>query len=391
MIEKSFDTPTTTNRGVVNTKNGHFSPEISQSRSILVKDKIKMCVDWCQCTIFSYEKTIYDLFYELFNVDSNHVIFELKGLYGYDKCYSYKDIKIYTSSRREDMGIHILLSGTGCRQVEDLKIGFIDLFKKIRQYNAHYTRLDIAIDNFTNKYFSMYRVKKSIKDNCVVSRFRNTIEFIKTQIKDSSNKGYTIWFGSRASDIQIVFYDKLKERESQNQIVSDNIKYWCRLEIRFRNDYASQVVLNLLDKDFNEYIKSILKNYIKFVELDEDEKNRSRLPLIYWWSDFLDNVNGVRLYNNNYVASISKKQSWLENSTARTNAMVLLSNIEDLSLDMISCDYLVKYFTKGFIEIEQKDIDYINEYRIKNGFNPIEIEDFKYMIGDIKDFLLERK
>lgn len=390
MKEISYSTPNT-NRGVVNTKNSEFSPEFREKCEKSLNNEIKMCVDWCQCTIFSYEKSIYDLYKELFNVDSSYITMELKNLYGYDKCYSYKDIKIYVSSKRDDMGIHILLSGTGCRQVEDLKIGFIDLFKKIRQYNAHYTRLDIAIDNFTNKYFSMYRVKKSIKDNCVVSRFRNTIEFIKTQIKDSSNKGYTIWFGSRASDIQIVFYDKLKERESQNQIVSDNIKYWCRLEIRFRNDYASQVVLNLMEKDFNEYIKSVLKNYIDFVELNPKEKNRSRLKTIDWWKEFLDNVYGVRLYNNNYVATLSKKQSWLENSTSKTNAMVLLSNIENLYVDKISCEYLVKYFTKGFINIENSDLQFINEYRIKNGFNPIELEDLKYMIGEIKDVLLEKR
>lgn len=353
-------------------------------------EEIKMCVDWCQCTIFGYNKTIYDLFLELFNVDSSHIFFEDKGLYGYNKCFSFKDIKVYSSSKREDMGIHILLTGTGCRQVEDLNIDFTDLFIKLSKYSSHYTRLDIAIDNFSDKYFSMDRVKDAILNNSVVSRFRNTIEFVKTKIVDSTNQGYTIWFGSRASDIQIVFYDKLKERESQNYIVEENIKNWCRLEIRFRNNYASEVVLNLIQKDINEYIKMILKNYIKFVDLKSNDSNKSRLDLVNWWSDFLGNVNGIKLYNNNYVASLSKKQSWLERSTAKTNALVLLSNIENLDLDSISCNYLVKYFTKGFIDIDNKDLEYINEYRIKNGFNPINLEDFKYMIGDIKDFILEK-
>jgi len=390
MNENSYSTPYS-NRGVENTEKGEKSPKVSQKSQKSLDDKIKMCVDWCQVTIFNYDKDIHVLFKELFNIDYSLVFAELKGLYGYDKCYSYKDIKVFVSLKREEMGIHIQLSGTACRQVEELNIDFIDLFKKIRKYNAHYTRLDIAIDNFTNDYFTMYRVKQSINNNLVVSRFKHTIEFIKTEISSNLNKGYTIWFGSRASDIQIVFYDKLKERESQNRIVSENIKYWCRLEIRFRNNYASQVVLNLLENDFNLYIKSVLKNYIKFVVPDSEEKNRSRIPLVSWWSDFIDDVDAIRLYNSNYVASITKKKDWLENSTARTNAMVLLSSIEDLSLDEISCNYLVDYFTKGLMNIDNKDLNFINEYRVKNGYNPIELEDFKYIIGDIKDFLLERK
>lgn len=390
MNENSYSTPIT-NRGVVNTENGNFCPKVSQSRCTLVNNNIKMCIDWVQATIFNYDKTIYDLFKELFNINSSNVFFEVKGLYGYDKCYSYKDIKIYTSSIRDDMGYHLLISGSACRQVEDLNVSFIDLFKKIRSYNGHFTRLDIAIDNFTQDYFTMNKVRKSIKNNGVVSRFKNSIEFIKTELESNGNKGYTIWFGSRASKIQVVFYDKLKERESHNQIVSDNIKHWCRLEIRFRDEYSSEVVANLIEKDFNLYIKSILMNYIKFVDLDSNESNRSRKKLIFWWNDFLDNVPAVRLYNNNYVASISKKRDWLNNSTSRTNAMVLLSSIDNLSLDKISCDYLVEYFTNGFKDIDNKDLQFINEYRVKNGLVPIKLEDFKYIIGDIKDFLLERK
>ena len=364
MNENSYSTPIT-NRGVVNTENGDFCLKVSQSRCTLDNSDIKMCIDWVQATIFNYEKTVYDLFKDLFNINSSNVFFEVKGLYGYDVCYSYRDIKIYSSNHREDMGYHLLISGSACRQVEDLNISFIDLFKKIRSYNGHFTRLDIAIDNFTQDYFTMNKVKKSIKNNGVVSRFKNSIEFIKTDLKNNGNKGYTIWFGSRASKIQIVFYDKLKERESQNQIVSDNIKYWCRLEIRFRDEYSSEVVANLIEKDFNLYIKSILMNYIKFVDLNSNDSNRSRKDLVNWWYNFLENVPGVRLYNNNYVASISKKRDWLNNSTSRTNAMVLLSSIDNLSLDKISCDYLVEYFTNGFKDIDNKDLQLYQKSPLK--------------------------
>ncbi len=331
-------------------------------------------------------------FKEFFGIESFYVLCEEKGLYGYDVCYSYKDIKLYVNTKREDMGYHLLISGSACRQVEELNIDFKDLFSKIRMYNGHFTRLDVAIDNFTDDYFSIDRVKDCIKNNEVVSRFKNTVEFIKTKLEDNSNKGYTIWFGSRASKIQVVFYDKLKERESQNYIVSENIKTWCRLEIRFRDEYATEVVINLLEKDFNSYIKSLLRNYIKFVDSsNSDDTNRSRLGLVYWWNKFLEDLPATKLYSSNYQASISRKQEWLEKSTSRVNAMVLLSTVENLSLDEISCKFLVDYFNRGFTNVTDKDIAFINEFRLMHELNPISKEDFKYMIGDIKDFILERK
>lgn len=48
--------------------------------------------------------------------------------------------------------------------------------------------------------------------------------------------GDTLQFGSRASLVQITFYDKLQERKNNNYIVRDDVKYWVRTELRFRNE-----------------------------------------------------------------------------------------------------------------------------------------------------------
>ena len=72
--------------------------------------------------------------------------------------------------------------------------------------------IDVSIDNFTNKYYSLNRVVKCIKNHEVVSRFRSCIQFAKEDLDSLENIGHTVWFGSRSSDVQFVFYDKLKER-----------------------------------------------------------------------------------------------------------------------------------------------------------------------------------
>ena len=54
MRDFNLDNPPVTNRGVVNTNNSDFCPE--------VREKLKMCVDWCQATIFDDNINVYDLF-----------------------------------------------------------------------------------------------------------------------------------------------------------------------------------------------------------------------------------------------------------------------------------------------------------------------------------------
>lgn len=206
------------------------------------------------------------------------------------------------------MGIHIYITGSGCRDIEDLNILYIDLFKKLISYGAVFTRVDISFDIFTEKYFSVKKIGDCIKNNEVVSRFKNSIEFLKTDLSNSLTNGYTIWFGSRASKIQIVFYDKLKERECNNYIVTNNIKFWNRLEIRFRDNYASEVIYNFVNNDFNKYIISILNNYISFKEYNScDLKHKYRWNNKKWWNNFLNNAEKISFSNVNVESSISKK------------------------------------------------------------------------------------
>ena len=239
-LDKFLYTAPVTNRGVVNT----------------YKSELFLLFDWVQATFFADKEkfTIYDIFFYLFGVDTSDLLLNEKSPhFGYSDCYSYRDICIMVSDR-EDMGYHLYMTGSACRDFEELGLDYKDLFKKLYKLNVHFTRVDVSVDDFTGKYFPFDQIKKCIKNRSVITKFRTSTEFVKTNLKDIDNIGYTIWFGTRASDIQYVFYDKLKERiyNANCEIIQDNLKCWNRFEMRYRNQYADTIICNYVYcSDFN--------------------------------------------------------------------------------------------------------------------------------------------
>lgn len=353
-----------------------------------------MLFDWVQATIFpeSHYKDIYSLFFHLFGINRWTVLLDaVKPLFGYTHCYSYRHLYIFTSER-EDMGYHVYLTGQGCRDLEDLGITYLDFFSKLFEFNCNFTRIDLSIDNFTNKYYSLNRVVKCIKNHEVVSRFRSSIQFAKEDLDSLENIGHTVWFGSRSSDVQFVFYDKLKERIYNADVeVSNDIKYWTRLEMRFRNENAIDIVFNYLwCNDFNLYILGIINARLSFRNRSVTDSNRWRWTLKSWWSDFLGDVPKIKFQNCPIEYSITKKRNWLNHSTSFTAFSVLLSDIKDLSCDDVLSSFLYDYLKKGSKNISSLELQYINQFRIKNKLIPLTMEDVNSFIADIKEVIIKK-
>lgn len=377
--EKFTDKPPYTNRGVQNTKNNDFT------------GKQYILFDWLEFTIFNKKHSPYEYFKYLFNIDQKDIVFESGGVSGYIYTYTYKNIRLYDSNN-PDMGYHFIISGKGCRDLEEIGISYKSLFKILLSFNTQYSRIDVSIDDFTNDYFNLEKVKDCVLNGEVRSRFKNAIEFKKTSLLDSSDKGHTIWFGSRSSKLQIVFYDKLKERESQNVIVDSDIKYWNRVELRFRDEHANFVVSNYLDPEsdivFIEFIKGILYNYIQFVYKSETDSNKARWKIKTWWSDYLDNVSKIKLQNLYKESDIAVKKKWLSTSVSKTEFSVFISDLKDLSIDEVSSNFIYDQLMSGYKKITYKDIQYINEYRASRGLTVIDMKDIEDFIASVKEVLL---
>lgn len=360
-------------------------------------------IDWFQATIlsksFDYDDygvvfgvadikpIVIFLFDYLFNIPSSELIFENKGINGYNINCHYKDIYIMWCTNRPDMGIHIKMSGSGCRCFEELNLDYIEFFKKLYNYQINFNRIDISIDDFSDTYFTLSKLFKYVKSNSVSSKFISCLNIQKLALSDSSSLGHTLQFGSKASNLQITFYDKLKERESQNYIVNSNIKFWTRTELRFRHDYAKQVIDKILiDKDINKIIKSILKEYISFKSKESRDSNISRRSNVKWWDSYINNLDYLTMINYVPESSISRKNKWLENSVSKSLFMVYISKLDNLNTDTLTNALLLKLFQFGFDKFSADDLKIINQYRIDNDLIPFtESELFSY-VNDLNEY-----
>lgn len=379
--EKFSNNPRFTNRGVVNTLG-------TKLRGFSINNSQYILIDWLQGTIKNYSLNVfnvYDIFSDIFHVKREDVITSAGGLYGYNYTYSYKNIKIMSCDYRDDMGYHIYIPGSGCRDIEDLQLDYQVLIQKLICLGCHFTRIDISIDNYSHNYFSLDDIKSCIAEGEVLSKFRNSIEFIKTDLASGANQGYTIWFGSRSSDIQIVFYDKMKERESQGYIVEKGITSWIRLECRFRNERAGEMAVHFSCSplsEFKKYYKGIIFNYLKFVVYSPTDSCKSRWPVKSWWLSFLDNVEKIQFQSINVESSITKSRRWLVDSVSHTNLKVLLADL-NYSSDDQSVKLISDMLKSGFKFISDQDLQEINSYRLKSKLNPISRSDIENFCRDV--------
>lgn len=351
-----------------------------------------LLIDWVQATIFNdtFHHDIYTLFFILFGIKKTDVIFNIGGHYGYSYTYSYKDIEVYVSDD-DRMGIHIQLSGSGCRDFELLNIGYEKLFNTIIKYNGHFTRIDLAVDVFHNRFFTINKLRKKIKSGEVVSKYLTTTTINKTVIKTSESMGDTIYFGVKSSSIFMRVYDKLLERHQANYLVNDNIEHWYRWETQLKSERADKFVFEYLDNsDLGRLVYGIISNYINVVYKTSDS-NRSRWPSCKWWTLFLNDVDKLKLTPVATETSISKKQQWLDRQASKSITECFISNIQFNDCDTELSQYIFDILKTGFYKFKDKDLIYINEYRVKNGYAPLEMDDIKYYIQNIKDVLILKK
>lgn len=331
------------------------------------------------------------LFKDLFNIEEQDIIYENRGRNGYTDCYSYKTIEMYTCSYKPfEMGVNVIMKGQGCREFEKLDLSWSILINKLfNKYRFNVNRVDVAIDDYTNNYYTIPKLKKYVKNGLVRSRFKADYEIKRVNLDDGSTIGEQIQFGSRASQLEITFYNKLLERHYNQFIVDNNIKQWTRCELRFRDKRAYQ----LLEKvnsglELNMLVKGVLSNYLNFLVKSPTDSNKARWSVVTWWSEFLEGFDKISLATRNPENSITKKKEWLYDFVSKTDLTVFASELENFDLDNQSSSYLKEFLIKGFRTITDKDLEKINSHRLSKNLVPITKEQLHDYLYSIKDIIL---
>ena len=121
------------------------------------------------------------------------------------------------------------------------------------------------------------------------------------------------------------------------------------------------------------------------------ESNKSRWLTSKWWLDFLETNNKLSLKINLKESSITRKKTWIDKSVSKSELLVFLSNISinnDYTLDKYTINYLYDILKEGSKNITNKDIMLLNEYRLKQGFQPLDNQDILDMMSNLTKLML---
>lgn len=293
---------------------------------------LRACVDWAQVTFKNVKEP--QKIVEIMGLDSDDFADLDHGLYGYSRQLRMGHISVmYAGS--PDMGIHVQMTGQGCREFEtQSKLNWKEFILKCFEYDANFTRLDIAIDDIAYEgqelYFTVPTLIRKLKNGEVRSRFKKAKYITTVRIEDGEEIGSTLYFGQASSDIQIRFYEKNYERLAVGKELEHKLIGWNRTEIQTRRERANALALYILNEDqIGQIAAGVLRNYISFCVKDNDT-NKARWQICKWWIKFLGDVEPLKLTLIAPDKTIERTMAWLDNSVAPSLAMVFTALDGDL-------------------------------------------------------------
>lgn len=292
-----------------------------------------------------------------------------KGWYGYSQQLYYDGIHILYDGT-PDMGVCVEMSGQGCRNFEKWGTGdYLEIFSYINNNtDVNITRLDIAYDDFTG-LLDFETLVRDIEEENYVSRFR---EFPVERIysKEVKKRSFTIYCGSRSSEIMFRIYDKRAEQKAFN------LDHWLRFEIQLRRNRASVFIKMLLQGfELQSLYAGVIKNYLRFVVRSDTDCNLSRSDTAPYWSNFLGEVDKVSLFvaESDYTETNLERFVKVQCSSAVVAFIALFgfNNFVDLVLSRSSLKlndkHLTLLFNHNINDLREKLNSDILDFRL-NGF-----------------------
>lgn len=269
-------------------------------------------VDWLQFTLKT--TNVFEAF-DILGIPETDFIAMENGLYGYPNCKASGHIWVLYGGK-DNMGIHVQLSGQGCREYETIYSGdWIKLFERLMNANANVTRLDLAVDdiclNGRKPYWTVKQLARKAKKGEARTIWKEGIQEEKIRFEDGQSKGITLYCGSKSSLIQMVIYEKDHERKNANVELEDNVTAWNRCELRLKKERAMMAVDWITQGlSVGELTFGIIKNYINFVDRTNDS-NKSRWPVSKFWAKFVQDGEKLKLTAKLPDITIERKMDWI--------------------------------------------------------------------------------
>ena len=305
-------------------------------------------IDWCQITIkeVPLEAVIEDVLripLELMTVTGYE-----KGIAGHEVVAIFDNIKVLKpTGNAQYQGFQILMSGKGCRNYENfLQLNeetWFDFLNRVCQYHINFPRIDLAIDD-RKPYLSIPDLIVRTKEGLLSTKLREIDFHDSGELKEEvfQSKGGSLYLGSSASNLRLVFYEKGYEQNKKYGTELD--ENWNRYELRFRQEMAVSVVQALLRyRDVAGLAMEVLNSKIRFLEKPTDSMTTRK-----------------KLTIQPQKKSLQKVWEWLEKYVAPS--LKLFAEVGKIE----QRDYIGNLVKNGEMNITQKQLydDYIKARKL---------------------------
>lgn len=271
-------------------------------------------IDWVSFTV----KVPLENIYSLLKLPAEDFVEMKRGLNGYLGHLKRGSISILFNGQVEGMGVHVFMTGEGCREYEN-KHGnrWKELFLDVFGLGGHFTRLDSAIDDFKG-YFKIEEIAEKVKRRELTSLFKKAGVQVSYDLADmegkKGNNGMTVYFGSKSSMIKVRMYEKSKQM---------GVGYfWNRVEVETHDERANLFVQEIVESDdLGKLTAGVLKRYLNFIEPSNDS-NKSRCDISEWWNKFLGDVEKVKLTVKKITRTLTQVTMWVERQVSPSLALM---------------------------------------------------------------------
>ena len=284
---------------------------------------------------------------------------------------------------------HLEFKGDGCRDFEvrnpDKK--WNDLLMFLLQLNARIKRIDIAIDDFDGSNVDLpYLYDKVVKKGHYTSKFRTPPTPYGT-----FESGMSIQFGSHSSPLQLVIYDKLKERNKRNK--SCDKDYWVRYEMRFKAPYTNEIVLALIKEDEPDLQKLAFARLYALLDIKEDNNfakaSQYEIATDQKWKDFLNNVEKGELAKPEEFKNDSMDK-YLEFANSYVTTFLTYLYIS-VGKDPYLFEMEIYKFLSEKSSFSKNRIHKLNIYLEKTHMKPLDNIELNKLKEEWKDILLDKE
>ncbi len=256
----------------------------------------------------------------------------------------------------DSMGIHVLLTGTGCTAYGNIRsIHSLIMFVIGGVKDHNFSRIDLAVDDKRESLLAFSRIYQHACEGSYTSRWSKWDEVMSHRSTNNEFIGRTMYFGSQRSDIFCRIYDKALEQRRAHPDDKDIPEEWTRMEIVYKKERANLLAEHLTKTALiGTVIRETLNNYLRFTELGTDS-NKSRWKTAAWWNTFIAEAGKLQLTVPKSERSIEDMKDWVEKQISPTLAAIVTAHDGEVT-------WFYKMLSGGKNRLKRKHLDAISKY-----------------------------